>query len=662
MAVARTKKIRVAGRLHHRAAVLRRLQELGFVEIETGRVIPPAETAEKWHPTGDTQEQAALESELAEITAALAVMDRFHPVRPTFIQQFSGIKTMMTPAEYRNYLAQEEEAGTVIGLCRRLGEAWTETESRLGRLAGRVQELTPWASMEIPLSAIKKRGPLILRLIKIPRRYKENLRKNIDELEKPGAYCEEISTLGSFSFLFLIHREEQDEKLREVLTACEAQIVETGGEDRTPAEVLAELRREEEELREKQANLEQEIEVLVKQRPMLQAIYDHKANRLRRLQLAGELLSSERTFYLEGWVTAKNLPRLRSVLRDISPTIYLEAVDPEPGEEVPVELENHPLIRPFEVVVEVYGGPKYGEFDPTPAMAPFFIVFFGLALADLGYGLTLAVLCWYLLRKVKMAGMAKKLFTLLFMSGLSSAFFGFLTAGVFGDLISFTPLWFNPTEEPTRLLLVALILGGIQLYLGVILKAVARIKAGQYWEAIFEEGLWLFFLTSLILLMVYKPLGLEAYAELFPKLAVVSALLIMLSKARGEGPFFKRLLRIPAGVFTLYNAVNFFSDLLSYSRLMALGLSGAIIGQVINFFVRMFNPSFRNPVGLLAGLAIFCGGHLLNLLLSVLSSYVHNCRLQYIEFFNKFYEAGGRPFRPLAEQYRYIELDEKGES
>src|SRR5690554_34931 len=662
MAVARTKKIQVAGRLHHRVAVLRRLQELGFVEIETGKVLPPAEAAEKWHPTGDPQEQAALESELAEITAALAVMDRFHPVRPTFIQQFSGIKTMMTPVEYRNHLAREEEAWTVIKLCRELGEAWAENESRLGRLAGRVQELVSWADLAIPLSAVKKRGPLFLRLIKLPRRYKENFLKSIKELEKPGPYCEKVSTLGSFSFFILIYREEQDAKLSELLTACEAQVVEVGGEDRPPAEVLAELHREDAELRQKQAGLEQEIAVLVKKRPMLQALYDDKANRLRRLQVAGELLCSERTFYLEGWITAKNLSRLRSVLSDISPTLYLEAVDPAPGEEVPVELENHPLIRPFEVVVEVYGGPKYDEFDPTPAMAPFFIVFFGLALADLGYGLALSALCWYLLRKVKMAGMAKKLFTLLFMSGLSSAFFGFLTAGVFGDLINYTPLWFNPTAEPTRLLLVALVLGGIQLYLGVALKAAARIKAGQYWDAIFEEGLWLFFLTSLILLVVYKPLGLEAYAGLFPKLAAVSALLIILAKARGEGPFFQRLLRVPAGVFTLYNAVNFFSDLLSYSRLMALGLSGAIIGQVINFFVRMFNPSFRNPVGLLAGLAVSCGGHLMNLLLSVLSSYVHNCRLQYIEFFNKFYEAGGRPFRPLAEQYRYIELDEKGES
>src|SRR5690554_1224668 len=314
MAVAKTKKIRVAGRLDHREAVLRRLQELGFVEIETGEALSQSGTAEKWHPAGNTQEQAALEGELAEIAAALAVMDRFHRIRPTFIQQFSGVKTMMTPAEYQNYLAREEEAGTVIKFCRRLAEAWTENESNLGRIAGRVQELTPWTGLDIPLSAVRKRGPLFLRLIKIPRRYKEIFIKNIQEIEKSGVYnrpevynklkvyYEEVTTLGSFSFLFMVHREEQDEQVREVLTACEAQVIEAGGEDRAPADLLAELCREETELRQKQANLEQEIAVLVKKRPMLQAIYDEKTNRLRRLQVEGELPCSERTFYLEGWI------------------------------------------------------------------------------------------------------------------------------------------------------------------------------------------------------------------------------------------------------------------------------------------------------------------------------------------------------------------------
>lgn len=656
MAVAKVKKIRIAGRIAHQKAVLHRLQELGFVEIQAGI---PAE--EGWGNAGDSQEQAVLENELVEIAGALAVIDRFHRQKPTFIQQFSGVKTMMTPAEYQNYLAREEESGAVIERCVKLDAAWTENEARLNQIAGRRKELAPWHELDLPLSAVGKRGPLFLQLVKMPRRYKNVFLQKTAELEEPGVYCQELAEPDSFAYFFIVFHEKQEEKIREELGTVEAQIVGLGEEDQTPAELLAELRREEEELQRKREQLQQEIAGLVTWRPMLQALYDDKANRLKRVQAAGELLRSEQAFFLEGWITARNLDRLRSALHDISPALYLEAVDPEPGEEVPVELENHPLIRPFEVVVEVYGNPGYREFDPTPAMAPFFLVFFGLAFADLGYGLVLSALCWYLLRKVKMAGMAKKLFTLLLMSGLSSAFFGLLFSGFFSDFIPFPALWFNPTADPTKLLVISLILGGIQLYLGVILKAVARIKAGQVWEAVLEEGLWLLFLSSLVLLLSYKQLGLGAYAGVFPKLAIGSAVAILLSKARGKGPLWQRILRVPAGIFALYDAVSFFSDLLSYSRLMALGLSGAIIGQVVNYFVHLCNPHWTNPLGFLAGLAIFCGGHLLNLVLSVLSTYVHNSRLQYIEFFNKFYEAGGRPFRPLAQEYRYIEFDEKGE-
>jgi V/A-type H+-transporting ATPase subunit I len=124
----------------------------------------------------------------------------------------------------------------------------------------------------------------------------------------------------------------------------------------------------------------------------------------------------------------------------------------------------------------------------------------------------------------------------------------------------------------------------------------------------------------------------------------------------------EKVKRLPGSLFSLYDAVNFFSDLLSYSRLLALGLSSAIIGQVVNYFVRLFKPGITNPIGLLAGLAVFLFGHLLNLLLGALSSYVHSSRLQYIEYFGKFYEAGGRPFRPFSKKYDYIELDEEGEA
>lgn len=657
MALARMKRIRVLGKLRSREAVLQRLQELGFVEVEAG-----ARPLEGWDFRQWKDKEARLEREIADISGALAMMERFHRRKPSFIQQFSGIKTMMTSTEYQNYLAREEEAESVVKICRQLESAWSQIENQLNTVAGREAELGPWANLDIPLSALGAEGSTQSLLVRVSLKNKNLLYKTLEEIEGPAVYVEEIVKDGTNIGLFLLfHRSLEAEVLR-VIGENQAAIVDLGEENKTPGELLGDLAREKKRLLEERERLRREIAIIVKKRPLLQALHDEKSNQLDRVRLAGELPCSEKTFLLDGWVMAKDLSRLTRALHDIDPAIYLESRDPGPDEDVPVDFANHPLIRPFEVVVQVYGYPKYGDIDPTPALAPFFFVFFGITMADVGYGLFLSVLCWHLLRTVKMAGMGKKLFQMLFLGGLSSLVFGLLMSGFFGDLIKIPPLWFNPTLDPNRLLVVSLVLGLIQLYVGIFIKAYIRIKDGRPGEALREEGLWLFFITSIILVLAGGHLGLGAYQSVFSNLVFIAALLVIFGKTLGEGSLRERILRLPGGVFSLYNAISFFSDLLSYSRLLALGLSSAIIGQVVNFFVRMFNPGINNPVGLLAGLLIFAGGHLLNLLLATLGAYVHASRLQYIEFFNKFYEAGGRPFKPLREKYSYVELDKKGEA
>lgn len=657
MALARMKRIQIIGRRMHQEAVLQRLHELAFVEVETG--LTPAEG---WSPHQRKEKEVALEKEAAEISVALSMMERFHRQKPTFIQQFSGIKTMMTPSEYRNHLAQEEEAGEFLLHCRELESAWNKNETARQRIASRRADLIAWGNLDLPLSALGRGKRVVSLLVKLPVRSRVAFMQALEKIEGPMAYIEEISVVGAETHLFLLSRLEQESEILGVVADHQGALIELGEEDATVGEILTTLNQKERELQEELKDLERKIATATKKRPMLQAIYDEKMNQLERIRLGGELPSSEQTFLLDGWLMARDLSRLKRILHDISPTIYLAAEDPKSEERVPVEFENHPLIRPFEVVVQVYGYPKYGEIDPTPVMAPFFFIFFGLTLADIGYGLVLAGLCWYLLRTVKMAGMAKKLFSMLLLGGVASMVFGVLMSGFFADLITFPALWFSPTLDPIKLLIVSIIIGMVQLYAGILIKAYSRIKNGKFWEALREEGLWLFFLTSLGLLLVQGPLGLSKYAGVFTTIALVATIAVILSKMAGGGTFLQRLSRLPGGIFSLYDAVSFFSDLLSYSRLLALGLSSAIIGQVVNYFVRMTNPGLTNPLGLIAGFLIFAGGHLMNLLLGVLGSYVHSSRLQYIEFFNKFYDAGGRPFQPLALKYQYIELDEKGDA
>lgn len=658
MALAKMKHLHVFGRLVHREAILQRLQELGFVELDSG-----APAATEWSFEQKKQEEAELEREIASLNSALAMMERFHPRKPTFIQQFSGIKTGMTTDQYQNFLAQEEKAATIIEKCRELETSWTRLENNLSTIDGRLAELHPWLKLDVPLSALDQSGPVRALLVKASPRSKRALGQAFSELDGPAVYVEEVGAEKTGLYWLVIFHQKVEDQVTKALSENQAILVELGKEDQTPREIATQLVAEKQRLQAEREGLCQEIAGLVQKRPLLQALHDAKTNQLARIRTIGELPCSERTFYLEGWVMAKDLGRLKKALADIDPVTYLEARDPLPEENVPVDFANHPLIRPFEVIVQVFGYPKYGEIDPTPFMAPFFFIFFGITLADVGYGAVLSALCWYLLRKVKMAGMGKKLFQMLFLGGLSSMFFGLLFSGYFSDILPVPALWFNPTADPNRLLVISLVLGVAQLYLGFIIQGMMRIRAGKPGEALRHEGLWLLFLTSILLLLGGGPLGLGQYQNFFTVFALFSALAVVLGKSLGEpGAILEKIKRLPGALFTLYDAVNFFSDLLSYSRLMALALSSAIIGQVVNYFVRLFNPGITNPLGLIAGLAIFLFGHLLNLLLGALSSYVHSSRLQYIEFFGKFFEAGGRPFRPFSKKYEYIELDEEGEA
>lgn len=658
MALAKMKHLHVFGKLVHREAILQRLQELGFVELDSGA--PPSA---EWGFKQKKQEEAGLEREIADLNGALAMMERFHRRKPTFIQQFSGIKTGMTTDQYQNFLAQEEKAAVIVRRCRELETSWTRLENNLTAVAGRLTELNPWLKLDIPLSALEQSGAVRALLVKAPPRYKRALGQAFSEIDGPPVYVEEIGVEKTGLYWLVIFHQKLEAQVTKALGENQAILVELGKEDKTPQDIVAQLVAEKQRLLAEQERLRQEIADLVQERPLLQALHDAKTNRLARLRTVGELPCSERTFYLEGWVMAKDVGRLKKAIEDIDRVTYIEARDPLPEENVPVDFANHPLIRPFEVIVQVYGYPKYGEIDPTPSMAPFFFIFFGITLADVGYGAVLSALCWYLLRNVKMAGMGKKLFQMLFLGGLSSMFFGLLMSGYFSDILPIPALWFNPAADPNRLLVISLILGVAQLYLGIIIQGFMRIRAGKPGEALHNEGLWLLFLTSLFLLLGGGALGLGEYQNFFKIFALLSTLAVVLGKSLGEpGTILEKIKRLPGALFTLYDAVNFFSDLLSYSRLMALGLSSAIIGQVVNYFVRLFNPGITNPLGLIAGLAVFLFGHLLNLLLGALSSYVHSSRLQYIEFFGKFFEAGGRPFRPFSKKYDYIELDEEGEA
>jgi len=308
----------------------------------------------------------------------------------------------------------------------------------------------------------------------------------------------------------------------------------------------------------------------------------------------------------------------------------------------PTALRNPPLVEPFEMITDMYSIPSSRGMDPNLFMAPFYVAFFGMMVSDAGYGIALAIVATLFLVKLKPQGMAKKLAGVLAMGGVSTFVWGALFGGWLG--LSLPPLWFNPMEEPITMLALCFGLGALQLFVGMGLQAYLNIKRGKILEALFDQGLWFVFLIGLPLLAV------PALSQVGKVLSIVGAVGLILTQGRHKEGIFSKFF---SGLLSLYNVTGFLSDVLSYSRLFALGLATGVIAMLINTIAAMLGS---NIIGMIFMVAILIGGHAFNLLINVLGAYVHASRLQYIEFFGKFFEGGGKAFSPFRIKTKYIEV------
>jgi V/A-type H+-transporting ATPase subunit I len=326
------------------------------------------------------------------------------------------------------------------------------------------------------------------------------------------------------------------------------------------------------------------------------------------------------------------------------------------GEKPPVDIENKRGIKPFEVITRLYGMPQHFEVDPTVLLAPFFAIFFALCLTDAGYGLVIiAMMLWFI---SKIQGDAKLLWMLIICSGFTVVA-GALTGGWFGDGIQqFFPaleplrrkfMWFDPLEKPMMFFYISLGLGYFQIIFGLFVAFVHNLKLRDYMSAVFDNLTWLVMLNSILIYGFAKAGVLSAeVGSFFGYLALIPAAGIFLFSERNEGLGG----RLGMGAYNLFSTIFFLGDVLSYLRLMALGMVTAGLGMAINVIAKI---TLDIPyIGFLVMIVVLLGGHFFNLAISGLSAFVHTLRLQYVEFFPKFFMGGGRDFKPLKKEYKHI--------
>ena len=633
------KHLRLLGMESEREALLKAMQDMECVEISS---IDGSEEALKsgFAKPDDKALMSAQEASRAYRTA-LASLDRFAPEKKGMFRKRQGVSRAAF------FSAESEEnartaAETINKDTRRLGEIESERTKNEALRA----TLAPWLTVDAPLGGAD--GALAVFFGTAGLNVTDDALKALADSLDGLLTWQQASSDRSLRYLLVMCHGSVKERALSALRDLGFSTVSFRGmtgtakeNDKALAENLATLEKERQEI-------EQRIAGLGGKREALLEASDRAAIALRREEAKSRLVGTDKVFLLEGWLPADRCAEIEKTLKPF--TCAIETREPTEDEypQVPVQLKNNKLTRPLNMVTEMYSLPAYGTLDPNPLMAPFFILFYGIMMADMGYGLLMMIASVIISKKYRPKGTSGELFSLLGLCGISTFIMGALTGGFFGDFLTqlvaivspgtvfALPKLFDPLDDLTMILIGSMALGMVQIVTGMAISLIEKCKRKKFLDAFFEEITWWIVFIGIALLALGK-----GVAVLYVGCALV--LLGPIVQGKGWGKL--------TGVFgSLYNHVTgYFGDILSYTRLMALMLAGSVIAQVFNMLAAM-------PGNVIAFIIISMLGNAMNFGLNLLGCYVHDLRLQCLEFFNKFYVDGGKPFRPMTLDTEYVDL------
>ncbi len=633
------KHLRLVGLESEREAMLRAMQDMGCVEISG---VDGAEDAlHEGFARPDDKALLSAQESARSCRAALAALDRCAPEK-------KGLFCKRASVARKEFFSEESAreakntADALNAMQRRLGEIESERTKEETLRAS----LAPWLALDVPLE--QEDGTLCVTLGTVSAAVTDEALNAACAAFDGLALWREASADRSLRYLFIACHESVNEAAMTALREISFSPVSFRGLQGTAKENDAAAQAHLTALQKEREDIEQRIASLGGKREVLLEASDRAAITLRREEAKSRLVETDRAFLLEGWLPAERCEELEKTLAPF--TCAIETRDPTEEEypKVPVQLKNNKLTRPLNMVTEMYSLPAYGTLDPNPLMAPFFILFYGIMMADMGYGLLMMIASVIISKKYRPKGTSGELFSLLGLCGLSTFIVGAMTGGFFGDFLTqlvaivspgtvFTlPKLFDPLDDLTMILIGSMALGLVQIVTGMAISLIEKCKRKKFLDAFFEEITWWLVFLGIALAVLKKET-----AVLYLGCALV--LLGPIVQGKGWGKL--------TGVFgSVYNHVTgYFGDILSYTRLMALMLAGSVIAQVFNMLAAM-------PGNVVAFVIISMLGNAMNFGLNLLGCYVHDLRLQCLEFFNKFYVDGGKPFRPMTLDTEYVDL------
>lgn len=655
MAIISMNKIAVLGLETERKPLLEALMAMGVVQI-TDSIIEDGSDPDIQKPQ-ITAAVTEYDNFLSNISAALETIRRYVVIKkPMF-----SVRDTITKSEFSQVLFRREEIMDRIQEINALENEIMVSKSEENRYRSMLLSLEPWLDLNIPLDVSETRTTSFA-IGTMP----SSLDLSVLEMELADQYPEvaliKAGRDSEYHYLAVVVYKPREAEAMAFLKG--KGFNRTGFRDMpgTPKEnqqrihdLLAQNSRQ------REASVEK-IKALASHRRDIEILSDAIKMERSRCEAAGRLLATRAVFMLRGWLPAEMSDKVKTALEKKF-LCNVHITQPEKDEETPVLVDNGPVAESIQPVMDMYGVPSSKEVDPSSVTLFFFVAFFGLIIADAGYGLILAIGSALALKLFKMEAGTKRFAKLILFSGLATVFWGIMLGGFFGiEAISEYALWFNPNAPggTEQMMAYCLLFGVIHLYAGHFMKILNLLCRRQYLDILFDVICPVIMYTGFAMFILPNVPGVDpamaaSLSSLGGTVFLVGLVLTVATAGRSKRGI---LGKVFGGLPKVYDIIAFLGDALSYLRLLALSLSGAILAGLINGMAGGGGIVFK----LTAGLLVLLLGHGINFAMGILGAFVHSCRLQYLEFFSKFLEGGGEAFRPFRANTQYVIIKQEDES
>ena len=661
MAVCKIKKVNIFTHLELKDEIIEELQKAGCVQIIDVTPKLKKSSLSDFNEINNTEHISAL----PEVKYCIDYLSNFidkpkksdKPTTTTkYVYDYKKLPLLFSRFDYKK----------IYSKCKELDDKLKELKNRENHLVKTQEHLKEWKELDIKVEDLEgtKNTKIIVGTLS-----SKDFISCLEEIKKIGKEIEinKFAEDKKQCKIMIVSISEYYVLIKKVLDKYNFNSFQIHIEfTKTPKNILEDISKELKSIKEKRGILSDASRKLYRENLSLYLAFDYLSLLKSRKDIEIYLKMTKKVIIIEGWILEKNIDIMKKRLFNKTNELEIIFSDPDENDNIPVALDNNKFVEPFESITELYGIPKYKEFDPTPLFAPFYFIFFGMCLSDAGYGLIIAALSYFSLSKFKFEGTVKKFFELFFLGGLSTFIMGAIMGSWMGDTLNYLPKnilfiktflidtisLLDPIKNPMPLLLISLSLGVIQIYTGIIIKFIANVKENKIKTGLMDQGSWLLLISGLLLFILANSVGSLAGLKIITKYIIWAGLLsVVITQGRSNKNI---ILKAAGGVLSLYDIIGYFSDILSYSRLFALGLSTAVLAVVVNNFVMLFKDI---PfIGIILAALVFIIGHLFNMVISGMGAFIHSTRLQYVEYFTKFYEGGGTPFKPFQVITKYIKI------